>query len=328
VKLLLWRFSVMVDVASTAGGQAALLSTVQSNTVRMISTSEQFSETWQLIFERFPGASNERTRRLLAARHAGFLTDADVFGPNEITDDPLYADILVPRGYGSGVATAIPFPNGDAVVINIERAAALGPFGAAVIEHLDHLRPHLARSALISARISFERARTAVETLSALGLAACAVGRSGLVLLGNQEFGKETDLWTTRRGNRIALLDRRADRQFHDALGVIATEKGVRSLPLVAQNGGSPAVLHVVPIRRTAHDLFMQASAILVLTKASEVPTQATSLLQALLDFSPFRWTGPACFDDRRNIRSGYGVRFRNDVKRHSASQPTLEPTS
>ena len=143
-------------------------------------------------------------------RHAGFLTDADVFSLNEIGSDPLYANILIPRGYGSGVATAIPFPNGDSIVINIEGAAALGPFAAASVGLLDDLRPHLTRSALISARLAFERARTAVETLSGLGLAACAISRACTVLVANREFDAKGSPWTTRGS------DRRADRGRSD----------------------------------------------------------------------------------------------------------------
>ena len=119
-----------------------------------------------------------------------------------------------------------------------------------------------------------------------MGLAACAVDPSGIVLVANGDFDAEPSLWTTRGGERIALFDRRADRQLYDALGVTGTEQGVRSLPLIASPGGAPAVLHVVPVRRAAHDLFTRAAAILVLTKASSAPTQATSLLQALFDLS------------------------------------------
>lgn len=282
----LWT-GVIAQIARSVDGEAALLSTVQMNTVRMVSTSADFTETWRLIFERFPGASNPRTQRLLAARHSGFVTDAHVFSAGEIEREPLYTEILIPRGYGSGAATAIHYPGGEAVVLNIERAAALGTFGEVAIARLDGLRAHLARSSLISMRLLFERARTAVETISALGLAACAVTEASVVLVANAEFEAEEGAWTSRSGERIALLDRRADGLLQEALGLIATERGVRSLPIAAREGSPPGVLHVVPIRRAAHDLFGRAAAILVLTKASNEPTRATALLQVLFDLTP-----------------------------------------
>lgn len=200
---------------------------------------------------------------------------------------PLYTEYLIPNGFGRAIATAIELPHGDIIVFNAEGDWHLGRPVPGVIQRLDDLRPHLARSALVSARLAFERARTAVETLSGLGLAACAVTGAGKALVGNREFEAETLLWTTRGGNRIALFDRRADRLLYEALDIIVTEQGVRSLPVVALDGGLPAVLHVVPIRRAAHDLFGHASAILVLTKASTAPTRATPLLQALFDLTP-----------------------------------------
>lgn len=234
----------------------------------------------------YPGGP-DRSRRLMAQKRAGFVTDREVYTEAEMLAEPLYTECLMPQGFGRGIATAINVPTGDTIILSAEGDYRLGAFAPAIVESLDSLRPHLARSALISARLAFERARTAVDTLSGLGLAACAVSRAGTVLVANAEFSAEQLLWTTRGGNRIGLFDRRADGQLHEALGLIATGQGVRSLPVVAEDDGSPAVLHVVPIRRAAHDLFAHTAAILVLTTASATPTQATPLLQALFDLSP-----------------------------------------
>ena len=46
------------------------------------------------------------------------------------------------------------------------RRTERGPFERAVVQKLDGLRPHLARSALMSARLQLERARIASETLA------------------------------------------------------------------------------------------------------------------------------------------------------------------
>jgi DNA-binding CsgD family transcriptional regulator len=278
---------VIGSLVSAVDGQDALLSSVRANSVKIISTSERLSETWQDVFERFPGVSNPRTERLLARRHAGFLTDHDVFSEQEIEAHPLYRDVLVPNGYGRGTATAIYFPEGDAVIVNIERSVAAGRFGPAAVSRLDRLRPHLARAAMVSARLSFERARTAVETLAGLGLAACAVGQSGTVVVANGEFEQDAAIWITRGRDRIALHDRRADAQLRDAIQLISTEQGVRSLPIEARDGAPPPVLLVGRVRRAAHDLFAQAVAILVLSKGSDQPTTATPLLQALFDLTP-----------------------------------------
>jgi DNA-binding CsgD family transcriptional regulator len=275
---------VLRDFAQVAEGLEAVLVAASGGTFKWIGSSARAEKIAYDHYTYIGG--EERSRRLIALRRAGFATDTDVFTDEEIRSLPLFADYLIPNGLGRGIATAIPVPNGDMIIVHSEGDHRDGPYGADVVQRLDNFRPHLARSALISARLAFERARTAVETLSGIGLAACAISKGGTVLVANGDFDAELSFWTTRGADRIALYDRRADRQLYDALGVIGTELGVRSLPLIASSGGVPAVLHIVPIRRAAHDLFSQAAAILVLTRASSSPTQATSLLQVLFDLS------------------------------------------
>jgi predicted phage gp36 major capsid-like protein len=57
-----------------------------------------------------------------------------------------------------------------------------GPVEPALVQKLDTLRPHLARSVLVSARLQLERARTASETLALIGLAALVIDENGKVV--------------------------------------------------------------------------------------------------------------------------------------------------
>ena len=229
----------------------------------------------------------ERSRRLIRLNRPGFFTDFDVFSEAEMASLPLFRDFLFPIGYGRGIATAIQIPTGETIILHAEGDFRSGRTSRELIGRLDSLRPHFARSAMISAKLSFERARTAVETLSGIGLAACAVGAAGRVLVANSEFDKAIGQWTTRVGDRIALYDDRANTLLASALRSIATHQGVRSIALAATETNDPAVLHVVPVRRAAQDLFSQASAILVVTVAASTVTQSTGILQALFDLTP-----------------------------------------
>jgi hypothetical protein len=103
--------------------------------------------------------------RSFAARHAGFLTDLDILTPNELDLEPIYRDYWRPQGLGWAVGTAIPIPTGENVLFVMTRRTERGPVEGAVVERLDELRPHLARSAFLSARLQLERARIASETL-------------------------------------------------------------------------------------------------------------------------------------------------------------------
>lgn len=236
-------------------------------------------------FDRYSG--NLRTTRLVETSPFGFITDFDILSQTEIDKEPLYQDLLIPKGFGYGVATILTLPDGDVVGLHSEGRFEDGPIKAETVELLNDLRPHLARAALISARLSFQRARTAVDTLAAIGLAACGVSGSGAILVANPAFDSEDELFTTRGGDRVALYDQRANLQLRDALQNLDRD-GMHSIPLLPSTEGQlPAVLHVVPVRRSARELFSSVAAILVLTKASSAPSRANSLLQALFDLTP-----------------------------------------
>lgn len=92
---------------------------------------------------------------------------------------------------------------------------------------------------------------------------------------------------TTRTCERVALHDQRAQAQLEEALANIS-RGNVRSIALLNNEGSCPpAVLHVVPIRGGASDVFNQVAAILILTKATLNPIRSNALLQALFDLTP-----------------------------------------
>lgn len=277
---------VLRQLTDLAHGVGTVLLSVRGNDVRYLASTEVFQTVVEAYFHAFPGV-NERMKRLLAIQRAGFVSDSDVFSPAELESEPIFKNFLTPRGYGNGVASVLTLPNNELILFHTEGIYARGPLDAGSIAALNSLRAHLARSSFISSRLSFERARTAVETLSGISLAACAVTRSGTVLVANEHFSAERGYWTTRGSNKIAAMDRRVDGMLQVSLSNIHYDAQVRSLPMISVDGKAPAVLHVVPLRRAAQDLFMHAAAILVLMKASTTPFAGTSLLQALFDLSP-----------------------------------------
>jgi len=103
-------------------------------------------------------ARNTRARRTAALKHAGFVTDHDIITPEEMETDPFYMDFLRPHGVGWGAGSLIPVPSGEIIVFNLERAYGRGRVERVYVDELDALRPHLARAALLTARIGLERA--------------------------------------------------------------------------------------------------------------------------------------------------------------------------
>lgn len=275
--------SVLRRFAEIAESDEGVIITKTGPALSWVASSSRFDAIAQAHYQHQGGV--ERTRRLVAFERAGFVTDSDVFSQEEIAAEPLFNDLLIPAGLGRGIATVLR-PNGDdLIVVHAEGPVSAGPVSKALMQKLDALRPDFARAAFIASRLGFERVRTAVETLEALGTAACAVDWRGRLLVENAAFAKDSAYWTTRGQERIALADARADQQLQLALESISSATSVRSIPISATTKTGPAILHLVPVRRAANDIFTNASSLLVLAKATR-SAPATALIQTLFDLT------------------------------------------
>ena len=227
--------------------------------------------------------------RLFGARHSGFLTELDVFTPDELDLEPLYRDMWRPLGIGWVVGTAIPIPTGEHVILVMTRRTERGPVERAVVQKLDELRPHLARSAFLSARLQLERARVASETLALIGLPALVLDEQGKVLAANPLIEAVTGYVHWRARDRISLSDRAADQLLREAIGAIdkGVDLGVRSFPVRDAGADAMMVAHVVPVRLSARDIFVRCAAVLVLTSVALPRAPPVELVQSLFDFTP-----------------------------------------
>jgi DNA-binding CsgD family transcriptional regulator len=232
---------------------------------------------------------NSRAARLAPRQHAGFILDTDLYTLGEQDNDPFYVDLL--RRYGGGYAagTMIPAPSGDMLIVNIERAFAYGPVPRKAIETLDLLRPHLARAALLSARLRLEQARSAVEAFGRIGLPAAALETNGRVLAANRLLEALDGVFVFAARERLRIRDTSANRLFVDALAVSAAETSdrvVRSIPVPAGQGQPPLVLHLLPVHGAAHDVFGRAAALLIATPVEPRAVPGAEVLQGLFDLT------------------------------------------
>jgi DNA-binding CsgD family transcriptional regulator len=226
--------------------------------------------------------------RFFSARHAGFLTESDIFTPDEWDLEPINRDMYRPLGVGWVTATAIPIPTGEKVSFVLTRRTERGPVERAVVEKLDELRPHLARSALMSARLQLERTRIASETLAALGLPALVLNEQGKVLAANSLIEALTGYVQWRAQDRVSLKDKSADSLLRDAIAAIdLAGGGVRSFPVRDAGAEAMMVAHVVPIRLSARDVFVRCTAVLVLTPVTLPQAPPVELVQSLFDLTP-----------------------------------------
>src|SRR5690606_19127567 len=126
------------------------------------------------------------------------------------------------------------------------------------LERFDGLRPHLARAALMAARLGLERAQTTVSALAALGLPAAVLSGTGRVLTGNTLFDGLDHLFLPVAFGGLAIADPAANALFQETITAsrASREPLVRSIPVRPGNERAAAVVHVLPLRRAAHDLF------------------------------------------------------------------------
>jgi DNA-binding CsgD family transcriptional regulator len=232
---------------------------------------------------------NDRHPRALALDHAGFIGDQHLFAPEERLQSTLHQRFLSPNGLGWCAGTLIRPPSGDVMVLSIERLEQDGPATPEILRQLDALRPHLARATLIASRLQMQQARAAVAALDMMGLPAAMLGRNGHSLAMNDLLAAMTPQLVQDRQDRLQLTDREADPLLATALESLRAAQGTttRSIPIPAREGQSAMVVHLVPVRGQARDIFDNTLALLVVTPVTHGGVAQADVIQGLFDLTP-----------------------------------------
>jgi DNA-binding CsgD family transcriptional regulator len=276
---------LFAELSGSAGG---VLIAMRGEQFRWLASEQMREEAAAYFSSHYPG-HDQRTIRLSATEHTGFVRDLDVFSPEEWEADPVRRDFWAPRGFGWGIATSIVAPSGDQIIFHGERRAEHGPHDRATVARLDRLRPHLARAALLSNRVAFERVSAAVAVLEVVGIPAAVVDRRGQALATNTLLDALNPAVVLARPSRLALSDRRADALLVQALDSLDSETGrvPRSIPIRAHEDHPPTVVHVHPVKGAARDIFTRAAAVLLFTPVVASAPPETAVIQGLFDLTP-----------------------------------------
>jgi DNA-binding CsgD family transcriptional regulator len=232
----------------------------------------------------------QRVARLRAAQHAGFVLEPELYATEaEMAADPVYSELLFPAGLGWGTGTAMPLPTGETLCLTLERFRVRGPVETSVIQQLDALRPHLARSALMSGRLQLERARIASETLALLGLPALVFDREGKVIAANHLIEALTDQIRWHARDRISLKDSTAHALYLQAFSNLDVEGAKPVLSFASRGAETSAamVVHIVPIRGLSRDIFERCAGVLVMMPVSFPEAPPVELVRSLFDLTP-----------------------------------------
>lgn len=281
----LWP-SVLDDLSSLTEARGGLLFSAHkalcwtaSGTVRDV-FDEYVNEGW---FKRC-----SRRVCLMSQSEPSFFVEQDFWSADQLEADPIYRDFFRPHGLGWSAGTGLRVPSGDNIVFSIERAFERGPIEAEHIERLNILRPHLARSALVSSRLGLQRARGATEALTDMGLPALLLDESGRVVEANGLMEALPERVGLGAHDRLVLSDRRAQEQLTAALSTVTATAGVTpcTFPLRDADGRAAMVLHLMPVRRSAHDIFGSGYALLLITPVAADRAPSLELMRSLFDLT------------------------------------------
>lgn len=219
-----------------------------------------------------------------------WVTDLDLFSRERIDQDPFYADFLRPRGYGWVAGHFIGIPGDRTLCFSVEKRFADGPLTPAEVSVLEAVRPHLDRAAVLAAESAFRMRRMVTLTLAAIGVPAAILSNRGGILDANEFFAGTAASWVGSDGpGRFRLAGQTSDRLFDEALQRLSGGHDLRVASFAVQGDESHqrAVVHLIPIRREARDIFTGAAALLVVNVAGGVELPPVDVLQMLLDLTP-----------------------------------------
>ncbi|WP_378942153.1 helix-turn-helix transcriptional regulator [Mesorhizobium sp. ANAO-SY3R2] len=218
----------------------------------------------------------------------GFVIAQDYYPPGFLDADAGF-HLRRDLGLESQAGTVVAMPGGEVVVFVLERPRSDAPFSADDIHQLNQFYPHLARSGLLAARLGLQRAATTVQALEVVGLPAAVLNATGRVLASNSLLDQVQPLFVAKAFGKIALADEGPNALFQQAIEAIrsSAEPVVRSIPVGPRDRTMPTVVHVIPLKRAAHDVF-GADVLVIATEVTAsrmVPSPA--LLTGLFDLEP-----------------------------------------
>jgi DNA-binding CsgD family transcriptional regulator len=286
-----WQ-GVLDDLTRISDAYGAMMFLVRAGELRWLSSTAAERTVAEYVADGWPRIAGCGLR-LFERQEAAWLGHVDLYTPEEIEGtnaDPVFTEFLRPRGLGRGAGTGIWVPTGDRIAVVVERRWERGIPEPELMTQLDGLRPHLARAAFLSARLALERLCTLTSALESVGLPTAVLGPAGRLLAANELLEKLMPRILRERHGQVEIAAPAANALFVTALMTLPGQydaRAVRSIPIAARGDDPPMIVHLVPMRGHAHDFFLGARCILIVTPVvpAEVPT--AEVIQGLFDLTP-----------------------------------------
>jgi len=231
---------------------------------------------------------NIRPVRALQRSPSSFARDIELMSQEELDVDPVYTHFMRPYGLKYAAGCAIQEPSGHTLVFDVQKEDFKSGFAQDEINTLNGYKPDLARATLLASRLAFQQATTMTSTLSAVGLPAAVIGAAGNVVSMNSEMEDLNSRIRTGAQNRISLGQVESNKLLQDILeqtklGLIPS---VQSIPIAADFENPALVLHLLPVKRNARDIFSRSTTILIATPVGEVGPPDLRVICGLFDLT------------------------------------------
>ena len=278
---------VLERIGARVGAKGANLIRGNSSGIQLLSSpsiAELTAEFARLGYNR----DNTRvSRRLARASHPGFLTDRDLHSVEEIHSLPMYRDFLTPHGADAGAATVVQGVEDDVLMVAIEGFPSHTAAWEAVA-FLDGLRPHLARAVLLGSRIQAAQTESLVEAFNVTQTAIALLDADGRVLGASEQFAAAFDDILLDGASRLRVVDMTADKHLEAALAHMRWNDGASaSVAVRDREQFGCAVLHLLPARRQARDLFSKVRIFALLGRPDNHMLPDADIISALFDLTP-----------------------------------------
>ncbi|TPK95522.1 hypothetical protein FJ938_27980 [Mesorhizobium sp. B2-4-14] len=139
----------------------------------------------------------------------------------------------------------------------------------------------------MAARLHLERAKSAVDTLARVGFPAAVLRSDGRVMVANRLLEELTRHVSISAFDRLHLVSKRADSLFADGLGRLGKLASTATLSCASHGLDEKAVMHLLPLRRAAPDIFNSAACIVLITPVAKLHPPTEALLSALFVLTP-----------------------------------------
>lgn len=276
-------------LADNIGSSTASIFTIDTAGQHRYVTTPNIADAFAGFVKSEHRLNNLRPVRAMERFPFSFARTTDLMTAEEYAQDAINRDFLRPHGIEWEAGWAFQEPTGHVVVITLMKAMGLDQFSDDQLGRLNLLKPDIARAAYMSSRLAFKEARSVTETLSMLGLPAAVLGDAGQVIAMNPELEALAPRIRSGAGDRLILESAGARVLLEEAIArykaqVVPT---VQSVPMTTRDGAPSLILHLMPVRGVARDIFSRSMAVLSVTEIGQVGPPDMRVLCGLFDLTP-----------------------------------------